>query len=75
MARQTKIQAQKQMKQATLYHCRDCANSYDWNSRAVDGHLILCRCKYKQKGGKYCIFLSDPQCENFIKRKEDGKDE
>lgn len=75
MARQTKIQAQKQMKQASLYHCRDCANSYDWNSRAVDGHLILCRCKYKQNGGKYCIFLSDPQCENFIKRKEDGKDE
>lgn len=75
MARQTKRQAQKQTEQAMLYRCRDCANSYDWHSKALDGHLILCRCKYKQDGGRYCIFLSDLQCEHFIKRKDDGKDE
>ena len=57
------------------YRCRDCRHSYDWHSKALDGHLILCRCKYKQDGGRYCIFLSDLQCEHFIKRKDDGKDE
>lgn len=51
-----------------VYQCKDCANSYDWHSKALDGHLILCRCKYKQEGGRYCIFLKDPQCEHFIQR-------
>lgn len=54
------------------YHCRDCANSYGWCSPAIDGHLILCRCPYKQQGGKYCVFLSDPQCEHF-KLRENGE--
>ena len=36
MARQTKRQAQKQTEQATLYRCRDCANSYDWHSKETD---------------------------------------
>lgn len=74
MARQSKKQAQKQADQAKLYRCRDCANSYDWHSKALDGHLILCRCKYKQDGGRYCIFLSDLQCEHFIKRNDYGED-
>lgn len=52
-------------REPTKYQCKDCANSYDWHSKALDGHLILCRCRYKQQGGKYCIFLSDPQCEHF----------
>ena len=47
------------------YQCKDCANSYDWHNKALDGHLILCRCRYKKQGGKYCIFLSAPQCEHF----------
>lgn len=47
------------------YKCRDCANSYDWHSKALDGHLILCRCPYKQQGGKFCVFLIDPACEHF----------
>ncbi|MBR8725522.1 hypothetical protein IX334_001929 [Bacteroides pyogenes] len=52
---------------ATKYHCRDCANSYDWHSKALDGSLILCRCKYdaKTEHGKWCKFLKDPQCEHF----------
>lgn len=51
--------------------CRDCANSYDWHSEAIDGHLILCRCKHRKEGGKYCVFLRDPACELFVQRKED----
>lgn len=47
------------------YRCRDCAHSYDWHSEACDGHLILCRCPYRKEGGKYCIFMNDPQCEDF----------
>lgn len=54
------------------YRCRDCANSYDWHSPAIDGHLILCRCPFKQQGGKFCVFLSDPQCEHF-KLQENGE--
>lgn len=54
--------------QNSAWHCRDCAHSYDWNSPALDGHLILCRCPYMKEGGKYCIFLSDPACERFAKR-------
>nr|DAP49985.1 MAG TPA: zinc-ribbon domain protein [Caudoviricetes sp.] len=54
------------------YRCRDCANSYDWHSKAVDGHLILCRCPYKQNGGQFCIFLKDPQCEHFKLRATNG---
>lgn len=50
--------------------CRDCAKSYDWHNKALDGHLILCRCPHKREGGKWCIFLSDPACELFEPRKE-----
>lgn len=57
---------------ATIYHCKDCAKSYDWHSKALDGHLILCRCPHKQEGGRYCIFLNDPQCEHFVKRLKEG---
>ena len=52
------------------YHCSDCRHSYDWHSEAIDGHLILCRCPLDEgtKHGKWCKFLKDPQCENFILR-------
>lgn len=56
--------------QGLHYTCRDCARSYDWHSKALDGHLILCRCPLKQQGGRFCVFLRDPACENFIKRTE-----
>lgn len=42
---------------ATIYHCKDCANSYDWHSKALDGHLILCRCPHKQEGVAIVYFL------------------
>ena len=64
----------KQAVAEVKYHCRDCANSYDWHSKAIDGHLILCRCPYKQEGGKFCIFLNDPQCEHFKLRTDNGKE-
>ena len=56
------------------YQCKDCAHSYDWHSKALDGHLILCRCPYKQQGGKFCISLSDPQCERFKLRTNGEKE-
>ena len=64
----------KQAAAEVKYRCRDCANSYDWHSKAIDGHLILCRCPYKQQGGKFCVFLSDPQCEHFKLRTDNGKE-
>lgn len=56
------------------FRCRDCANSYDWHSKALDGHLILCRCKLDKKTefGRWCKFLSDPQCEHFKQRTDNG---
>lgn len=63
----------KQSVAKVKYRCRDCANSYDWQNKALDGHLILCRCQYKQ-GGKFCIFLSSPQCEHFKLRIDNGKE-
>lgn len=55
------------------YHCSDCEHSYDWHSKALDGRLLLCRCPFKQQGGKYCIFLFNPQCENFKLRLNNGE--
>ncbi len=66
--------AKKQQNEHSDKKCRDCAKSYDWQNRSLDGHLILCRCPHKKEGGKYCIFLSDPACEHFEQRKE-GRDE
>nr|DAD63630.1 MAG TPA: zinc-ribbon domain protein [Caudoviricetes sp.] len=69
--------APRRSKQAVAevkYRCRDCANSYDWHSKAIDGHLILCRCPYKQQGGKFCVFLSDPQCGHFKLRTDNDKE-
>lgn len=53
------------------YHCSDCRHSYDWNSVALDGHLILCRCPFdeKTKNGKWCKFLKDWQCDKFSLRR------
>nr|UWI02380.1 MAG: hypothetical protein [Bacteriophage sp.]DAZ56206.1 MAG TPA: zinc-ribbon domain protein [Caudoviricetes sp.] len=51
---------------STQYHCRDCANSYDWHSLSLKGEPILCRCPHKAEGGKWCIFLSDPACDEHF---------
>lgn len=49
------------------YQCRHCANSYDWHEIGYDGNPFLCRCPYKQQGGKFCIFLKDPACAEHFK--------
>lgn len=59
--------------QKTEFRCRDCARSYDWRDRGFDGSLILCRCPF-YTGGKWCKFLTDPQCEHFTRRKDNGQD-
>lgn len=65
--------------QESPYKCRDCCLSYDWHSKALDGHLILCRCDKDAKSGfgRWCKFLSDHACPEFIKREEadNGKKE
>ena len=55
------------------FQCRDCAHSYDWHSKAIDGHDILCRCKLdaKTEHGNWCKFLNDPQCEQFKRRNKE----
>lgn len=57
------------------FQCRDCWHSYDWHEKNWKGELFMCRCPYHNEG-KYCKFLSDPQCEHFIKREvNNGKTE
>ena len=60
------------IKDIAQFHCSDCKHSYDWHDKALDGHLILCRCKLDAKSeyGKWCKFLSDWECDNFVKRIE-----
>lgn len=59
-------------KEESKFRCRDCRHSYDWHSKAIDGHLILCRCKFDNKTefGRWSKFLKDPQCEHFLLRQE-----
>lgn len=53
-------------KEVILHKCRECENATDWQSEALDGHLILCRCKYH----KYLRFLDLNGCNvNFRPRK------
>lgn len=57
----------KEVAEKPKYKCKDCVYSYDWHSKALDGYLILCRCKEDEKTehGKWCKFLSDSQCAKF----------
>nr|DAF67728.1 MAG TPA: optinuerin [Caudoviricetes sp.] len=43
------------------YSCKDCKHSFDYHSKALDGHMILCRCKFHQ----WCKFLNSDYCEHF----------
>lgn len=70
MARRvTSLQLKKRQPDKPKYQCRHCKHSYDWSNRALDGHLIFCRCPYC-KEGKYYHFLSDPQCRHFVIRED-----
>lgn len=76
MARR-KTDTPQKVKELPKYRCRDCAHSYGWCDKALDGRMILCRCPYDEKTGrgKWCKFLSDYPCEHFEKRKteDDGE--
>lgn len=74
MARISERARQAKQKAENPYKCRDCLHSYDWRNKALDGHLILCRCPLdaKSEHGKWCKFLSDPACPLFEKREEDS---
>lgn len=53
--------------------CRDCAHAKDWHSKALDGHMILCKCIYHTEG-KWSQFLSASACEHFAPRREQGNE-
>ena len=44
--------------------CKDCKHSYDPHSKALDGHMILGRCKFFQ----YSKFLERDICDKFSKK-------
>lgn len=46
------------------HRCEECAHAVDMQNKALDGHLILCRCPH-YKGGAFLHFLSDYACEHF----------
>jgi hypothetical protein len=66
MARQT---TRKQQREQPKYKCRHCQHSYDWHEIGANGKPFMCRCPF-YKEGKFCLFLSDPQCEHFLKRED-----
>ena len=41
----------------TIYHSKDCAKSYDWHSKALDGYLIQCRCPHSKKVDVFVYLL------------------
>lgn len=73
MATRRMTRKQQQESEKLKYTCRDCSNSYDWHEKNWRGELFMCRCKHYTEG-KYCKFLSDKQCANFNKRKDNGTD-
>lgn len=66
-ARKSISRAEKRNYDTSGERCRDCTMSYDWHDKALDGHLIFCRCDVDEqsKCGKFSKFLSDPACEKF----------
>ena len=65
MAKKPTIRDNSQSENRT---CGECAESYDFHSLALDGHMILCRCRYRKDGGKYSIFIKDKACKLFKQR-------
>ena len=76
MARTPVRTPKKKQPDAPKRRCRYCAHSYDWQNKALDGHLILCRCPYdaKSQHGNFSKFLSDPECAQFKERPIDKTD-
>lgn len=45
--------------------CMDCKHSYDPHSPALDGHMILCRCEFRQ----WSVFMKGDGCDKFTRRR------
>lgn len=75
MAKRQLTNNRKKVTEKPQFFCKDCRHSYDWNSKALDGHWILCRCPYDKRTeyGRWCKFLSDPMCNHFELR-SDGEE-
>lgn len=65
--RNAKTAAKPAEEAGTAYTCNDCKHAYDRHSQALDGHMILCRCKHdaKSEHGKWCKFTRDRACSEF----------
>lgn len=59
----------KQQREQPKYKCCHCKHSYDWHEIGANGKPFMCRCPF-YKEGKFCRFLSDPQCEHFSLRED-----
>lgn len=46
-----------------LHKCRECGHSTDWQNKALDGHLILCRCPFRE----FLQFLDHDGCNDKYK--------
>lgn len=46
--------------------CQDCIHSYDPHSRALDGHMILCRCPFHTDRSR---FMQRDGCNMFQKKR------
>lgn len=46
--------------------CQDCKHSYDPHSRALDGHMILCRCPFHTDRSR---FMLRDGCDMFQKKR------
>jgi hypothetical protein len=50
-------------KEVILHKCKECVHSTDWQNKANDGHLILCRCPFRE----YLQFLEKDGCNDNFK--------
>lgn len=71
--KKTQRNAKNEASQFAGKFCRDCAHAKDWHSKALDGHMILCKCIYHTEG-KWSQFLSAPACLHFVQREEVGNE-
>ena len=46
--------------------CKDCKHSYDPHSKALDGHMILCRCPFHTDRSR---FMQRDGCDMFQKKR------
>lgn len=53
-------------KYVTKPDCQDCIHSYDPHSRALDGHMILCRCPFHTERSR---FMQRDGCDDMFQKK------